>query len=317
MNQDFAFAQELVGFNGSFFPGFEVVTAFSIFLSKVRRRVLTDFQRFDTVQKCLLFNCAEADDDDDRSLRSLKVVDLVDQGVRVYFHKIIYLREFVEVYDTEFRESVQVTTERLFRIRSNLYMVLSQMRSGNARFETLSQIEESAERLWIVFTAFYEVFELQEYTPLRVYRHMSRDHGEDTFYGELPRLRSEHIVKMNLCYIIPEYRPHMSTLLRVETTSDVEDSEDDYDYSNFFENERSEISLTDKQLLELTLLTCGKDPRAADVEVCAICITDTKIAEVLALLPCEHAFHKVCIFTWLRKNGVCPLCRDEVWLHFS
>ncbi|GAA5975176.1 hypothetical protein JCM11641_004380 [Rhodosporidiobolus odoratus] len=34
--------------------------------------------------------------------------------------------------------------------------------------------------------------------------------------------------------------------------------------------------------------------------------------EVLALLPCDHAFHKVCLADWLVVSGRCPLCQRPV-----
>ena len=47
---------------------------------------------------------------------------------------------------------------------------------------------------------------------------------------------------------------------------------------------------------------------------CAICINDFQIEDVITcLLPCNHAFHKVCVTNWLMNyNGSCPLCMEKV-----
>ncbi|KAF8689169.1 hypothetical protein HU200_041952 [Digitaria exilis] len=47
-------------------------------------------------------------------------------------------------------------------------------------------------------------------------------------------------------------------------------------------------------------------------EECAICLNDFRADETLRAMPCSHAFHQHCISEWLRRNGVCPLCRHRL-----
>ncbi|CAL4911647.1 unnamed protein product [Urochloa decumbens] len=58
-----------------------------------------------------------------------------------------------------------------------------------------------------------------------------------------------------------------------------------------------------------------KEVRAGDAasqSECAVCLRDFDAEETLRAMPCSHAFHQRCIFHWLRRNGVCPLCRHQL-----
>lgn len=43
--------------------------------------------------------------------------------------------------------------------------------------------------------------------------------------------------------------------------------------------------------------------------MCAVCLTDTEVGEVVCTLPCAHTFHKKCISPWVASNPTCPTCR--------
>lgn len=45
---------------------------------------------------------------------------------------------------------------------------------------------------------------------------------------------------------------------------------------------------------------------------CTICLVDFEEDETVNALPCLHKFHAVCIETWLKTNGACPICRAKV-----
>lgn len=42
---------------------------------------------------------------------------------------------------------------------------------------------------------------------------------------------------------------------------------------------------------------------------CSVCLMDFEAGSKLRVMPCSHYFHEQCIFSWLRLNHVCPLCR--------
>ncbi|KAJ8557907.1 hypothetical protein K7X08_004673 [Anisodus acutangulus] len=53
------------------------------------------------------------------------------------------------------------------------------------------------------------------------------------------------------------------------------------------------------------LLTEGSD--------CSVCLSEFQEDESLRLLPkCSHAFHVMCIDTWLKSHSNCPLCRAHI-----
>jgi hypothetical protein len=46
---------------------------------------------------------------------------------------------------------------------------------------------------------------------------------------------------------------------------------------------------------------------------CSICMCDLDIGEQVCNLPCNHIFHKECIYPWMQKyNYKCPVCRNEI-----
>lgn len=45
---------------------------------------------------------------------------------------------------------------------------------------------------------------------------------------------------------------------------------------------------------------------------CAVCLCDYEVGDTMRPLPCKHVFHHRCINKWLQRNGVCPLCMQNV-----
>ena len=46
-------------------------------------------------------------------------------------------------------------------------------------------------------------------------------------------------------------------------------------------------------------------------KTCCICLTDYNDNKELCKLPCNHIYHKECIYKWAKKKNICPLCRVE------
>ena len=46
--------------------------------------------------------------------------------------------------------------------------------------------------------------------------------------------------------------------------------------------------------------------------ICAICLQQIELAEVVRQPPCGHAFHSHCIDSWALKNLSCPVCRADL-----
>lgn len=44
-------------------------------------------------------------------------------------------------------------------------------------------------------------------------------------------------------------------------------------------------------------------------ETCVICLDNLYD---ICMLPCEHIFHKKCIYKWMKKNNTCPICRTQI-----
>lgn len=55
------------------------------------------------------------------------------------------------------------------------------------------------------------------------------------------------------------------------------------------------------------------DPASHTFDTCAICLEDFKLNDEIRVLPCNHAYHAVCIDPWLtRGRRVCPICKRGV-----
>mmetsp|Transcript_63982 Transcript_63982/g.73404 ORF Transcript_63982/g.73404 Transcript_63982/m.73404 type:complete len:298 (-) Transcript_63982:2280-3173(-) len=49
-------------------------------------------------------------------------------------------------------------------------------------------------------------------------------------------------------------------------------------------------------------------------KTCAICLTDFQQRDSVYVLNCDsrHLYHRKCLRSWLKTNGICPICRWEI-----
>ncbi|KAL9224133.1 hypothetical protein vseg_000201 [Gypsophila vaccaria] len=53
--------------------------------------------------------------------------------------------------------------------------------------------------------------------------------------------------------------------------------------------------------------------RSDSAEVCAICLENVEIGELIrVLMSCDHVFHVDCVDRWLVRVNACPTCRRTV-----
>lgn len=52
--------------------------------------------------------------------------------------------------------------------------------------------------------------------------------------------------------------------------------------------------------------------RAMPQTCCSVCLAEYMEGDELMMLPCQHAYHKVCVSEWLQRQSQCPLCKQDV-----
>lgn len=73
------------------------------------------------------------------------------------------------------------------------------------------------------------------------------------------------------------------------------------------------IGLQPSVISAISVVKYDKSNGIVDGTHCSVCLSDFLDGETLRLLPkCSHAFHVMCIDTWLRSHTNCPLCRARI-----
>lgn len=49
-----------------------------------------------------------------------------------------------------------------------------------------------------------------------------------------------------------------------------------------------------------------------EFDLCAICVENYKVSDVVRLLACRHVFHKSCVDPWLLEQRTCPICKMDI-----
>ena len=95
--------------------------------------------------------------------------------------------------------------------------------------------------------------------------------------------------------------------------NDLDDEDDDMeggeeDEEDLFLKKRNQfiLELDEFQFKHLKKYSALKEDK------CAICLVKYKGADIIKEFPCKHIFHKNCIFKWLKKSNVCPLCKYDI-----
>lgn len=101
--------------------------------------------------------------------------------------------------------------------------------------------------------------------------------------------------------LLPTLQPIITSLFEVFIDNTVSNNE---------EYEDVKVTISEK---EFNNLKCEKIVSNENERECNICIDSYKEGDDIVYLPCEHVFHKECIYNWLVKEKVnCPICRCDV-----
>jgi hypothetical protein len=57
-----------------------------------------------------------------------------------------------------------------------------------------------------------------------------------------------------------------------------------------------------------------KYKKTSEKEACAICLDEFCETKLIAELKCnsKHIFHLDCLTEWVKKNDICPICRQRI-----
>lgn len=47
-------------------------------------------------------------------------------------------------------------------------------------------------------------------------------------------------------------------------------------------------------------------------DICAICLGEKLLGELVYITPCKHEYHAHCISEWLPVSNSCPYCRQSI-----
>jgi Ring finger domain len=74
-------------------------------------------------------------------------------------------------------------------------------------------------------------------------------------------------------------------------------------------------ALSDEQIRRIptAVYSTGMPALGEGNDRCCICLENYEPGVLLRELPCSHFYHQECVDTWLRENGLCPLCKQAVY----
>ncbi|XP_051191252.1 uncharacterized protein [Lolium perenne] len=102
-----------------------------------------------------------------------------------------------------------------------------------------------------------------------------------------------------------ELRQRMSQDFLLRNLEERRRAAEDGDTASFVDDVCSDPA-SKKAMVALQVLTAG-ETRELD---CAVCLEEfVDDGKKLRMMPCSHSFHQRCIFDWLLRNRICPVCR--------
>eukprot|EP00038_Savillea_parva_P010475 m.190618 g.190618 ORF g.190618 m.190618 type:complete len:329 (+) comp18071_c0_seq1:115-1101(+) len=72
------------------------------------------------------------------------------------------------------------------------------------------------------------------------------------------------------------------------------------------------VGATPAMLSRLTETCLDKEAIEGGNDECGVCLSEQHVGDLAILLDCGHAFHKACLVPWLKKNAICPSCREPL-----
>ncbi|KAL1315749.1 hypothetical protein AAHE18_15G008500 [Arachis hypogaea] len=116
--------------------------------------------------------------------------------------------------------------------------------------------------------------------------------------------------------IISKYcgRRESSSAEHEEEVTNVEILEDNHNPSLHEPWHASTTGLDEALIKTITVCKYKKGEGLVEVTDCSVCLSEFQDGESIRLLPkCSHAFHILCIDTWLKSHSNCPLCRATLF----
>ena len=97
-----------------------------------------------------------------------------------------------------------------------------------------------------------------------------------------------------------------------EEIEDNEEQDEDGSYDDeYYSDEENGI---DENIIKTFQVSKIKDISKLDEDKkkCCICLENFIINDETMILPCIHIFHSNCIKKWLKRQNICPICKNKI-----
>ena len=83
--------------------------------------------------------------------------------------------------------------------------------------------------------------------------------------------------------------------------------------ANYYANdENANTALNPEILKNLIVIKVDISELSESEKECIICMEEFKNDDDGIYLPCQHLFHKNCLFEWFKIKDCCPICKNKV-----